>query len=68
MQNDESNKELSIEESFDELEKIFSRMEDEETGLEETFGLYEKGLRLIKNVSSSIDRVEKKITILEEEE
>ena len=43
-------------------------MEDDDTGLEETFGLYEKGLRLIKNVSSSIDRVEKKITILEEEE
>lgn len=68
MQKDESNKEFSIEESFDELEKILSRMEDDETGLEETFGLYEKGLRLIKNVSSSIERVEKKITILEEEE
>ena len=27
MQKDESNKELSIEESFDELEKILSRME-----------------------------------------
>ena len=68
MQKDESNNELSIEKSFDELEKILSRMEDDETGLEETFGLYEKGLKLIKNVSSSIDRVEKKITILEEEE
>ena len=68
MQNDESNKELSIEESFDELEKILSRMEDDETGLEETFGLYEQGLRGKGNVSSRIDRVEKKITILEEEE
>ncbi len=60
--------ELTIEESFEALEDILGLMEDDKTGLEETFSLYERGLKLIKNVSSSIDRVEKKIQILEEEE
>ena len=43
-------------------------MEDEETGLEDSFRLYEEGLKLIRRAEAGIDRVEKKIRILNEEE
>lgn len=61
-------KELTIEESFSKLEEILGKMEDDETGLEESFKLYEEGIGLVKKVSESIDKVEKRIKILSEEE
>lgn len=61
-------KELTIEESFNKLQKILDKMEDDETGLEESFKLYEEGIGLVKKVSESIDKVEKRIKILSEEE
>ena len=60
-------KELTIEESLARLDEILKSMEDDSTGLEETFRLYEEGLKLVRNASSSIDRVEKKLRILVEE-
>lgn len=60
--------ELTIEESFERLDAILEKMEDEETGLEESFRLYEEGLKLIRRAEAGIDRVEKKIRILNEEE
>ena len=59
---------ITIEQSFEQLEEILRRMEDEETGLEESFRLYEQGLKLIKHAGDSIDKVEKQIRILNEEE
>ena len=61
-------KELTIEESFNKLQEILDKMEDDETGLEESFKLYEEGIGLVKKVSESIDKVEKRIKILSEEE
>ncbi len=61
-------KELTIEESFSKLEEILGKMEDDETGLEESFKLYEEGIGLVKKVSENIDKVEKRIKILSEEE
>ena len=60
--------EMTIEESFDRLDEILGKMEDEQTGLEESFRLYEEGLKLIRRAEAGIDRVEKKIRILNEEE
>ena len=61
-------KELTIEESFNKLQEILDKMEDDETELEESFKLYEEGIGLVKKVSESIDKVEKRIKILSEEE
>ncbi|MBQ1423964.1 MAG: exodeoxyribonuclease VII small subunit [Lachnospiraceae bacterium] len=65
---EEAEKSLSIEESFARLDEILEKMEDEETGLEDSFRLYEEGLRLIRHAESGIDKVEKKIRILNEGE
>jgi len=58
--------ELKIEESFSKLDEILEKMENEDTGLEEAFKLYEEGLKLVKTTESSIDKVEKQIQILKE--
>ena len=59
---------LYVEECFDRLEELLSSMESDKTGLEETFRLYEQGLKLLKTASESINSVEKQIRILNEEE
>lgn len=58
----------TIEENFNELNKIIEKMENEEVALEETFELYTEGLKLIKDCNNKIDKVEKKIKIIESEE
>ena len=61
----EENKEMTIEESFARLEGMVKALDSDEITLEESFKLYEEGMKLIKDVSGRIDLVEKKIKILE---
>lgn len=57
---------MNIEEAFDALEKLVEKMESGEASLEETFLMYQKGMELLKECSSKIDRVEKKMMLLNE--
>lgn len=61
----EENKEMTIEESFARLEGMVKALDSDEITLEESFKLYEEGMKLIKDVNGRIDLVEKKIRILE---
>lgn len=58
----------SIEETFGELEEILTRLEDGESSLEESFQCYEAGMKLVKQCSQMIDKVEKQIVVLNEDE
>ena len=60
-------KEQGIEEILAELEEIVEKMEDRDSSLEETFALYEKGMKLVRDCTGKIEKVEKKIQILAEE-
>lgn len=62
-----SGKEKGIEETLEELEALIEKMEDRSSTLEETFSCYERGMKLVKEVSGKIDRVEKKLMILTED-
>ena len=64
----EAAKAPGIEESFKLLDELLSKIEDEETPLEEAFSLYEQGLGLIKNAGAQIDRIEQKLSLLGEED
>lgn len=55
----------SIEKNFEELGKIIEMMDNDEVSLEESFKLYEKGMKLVKQCNDKIDKVEKKINIIE---
>lgn len=61
-------KAASLEESFQQLDDIIEQLEQEDVSLEESFRLYQTGMKLIKTCNASIDKVEKKIIILEKEE
>lgn len=54
-------KSKSLETAFEELDVLVARMEDRELPLEDTFKMYQEGLRLLKYCNSAIDKVEKKI-------
>lgn len=55
-----------IEDSFEELKNIIAKLEDKGIGLEDAFKEYEKGMKLIKETNEALDRVEKKILVLQE--
>ena len=61
-------RELTIEETFKELESVLERMETQEISLEESFACYEKGMKLVKYCNDKIDKVEKQIMVLSEEQ
>lgn len=58
-------KELTIEEAFEELDGILKAMEEDKLPLEESFEMYKNGMELVKLCSLKLDKVEKKITVLE---
>lgn len=59
--------EMSLEEAFAGLEELTRSLEDDGLTLEESFNAYKKGMDLLRLCSSRIDRVEKKVLVLNEE-
>lgn len=58
--------ELTLEEQFQSLEEVVNRLEREEVSLEESFQLYYRGMELLKKCNETIDTVEKKVLMLDE--
>lgn len=58
--------EKTLESSFEDLETILSKLEDNTTNLDDSFQLYQQGIKLLKTCNDSIDKIEKKIVILNE--
>lgn len=63
----ENEKKQSLEEMFVQLEGVITEMEKDGVSLEHSFELYNKGMGLLKECSRSIDEVEKKVLILDED-
>ena len=55
----------SIEKNFEELGKIIEMMDNDEVSLEDSLNLFEQGMKLVKHCNDKIDKVEKKINIIE---
>lgn len=56
----------SVEENFNEIEKIIEEMQKEDVTLDRSFELYNQGLKLIKDCNGKLDSMEKQIKIIEE--
>ena len=54
----------TFEESLAELEKIASKLEGGDLGLDEAIKEFEKGIKISKECSEKLDQAEKKINIL----
>ena len=59
-------KKENLEEMFKDLEELIGKMENEEITLEQTFDLYNNGMELLKKCNLSIDEVEKKVLVLDD--
>ena len=57
----------SLDEMFAQLEGVIAEMEKDGISPEHSFDLYNKGMGLLKECSKSIDEVEKKVLILDED-
>ncbi|MEE1191631.1 MAG: exodeoxyribonuclease VII small subunit [Blautia sp.] len=62
----EVREDLTIEESLKELDEIVERLESREISLEDSFSIYQKGMELLRQCSSKIDTVEKKMLKINE--
>ena len=59
-------KEMKLEETFTKLNQIVEQLEKPEISLEESFTLYQEGMKLLKHCNDSIDKVEKELIVLGE--
>lgn len=55
----------TLEQSFERLEQILAQMENDETTLDQSFKMYQEGMKLIESCNSQLDKVEKQIIVLE---
>lgn len=59
-------KQLSLEEAFEQLETVIEKLEQPDTSLEESFEAYKEGVSLVNLCNGMIDRVEKEVKVLTE--
>ena len=59
-------KKENLEEMFDRLDQVIGTLEGEDVSLEEAFGLYDQGMKLIRRCNQTINEVEKKILVLDD--
>ncbi len=63
----EKEKRESLEQLFGKLETVITDLEGEDVTLEDSFRLYNEGMNLLKKCTQTIDEVEKKVLILDED-
>ncbi|SDZ99376.1 Exodeoxyribonuclease VII small subunit [Lachnospiraceae bacterium NK3A20] len=56
--------EISVEAAFQQLQALLQNMEKDDTTLEDSFRSYEEGMKLIRICNDRIDRVEKKVQMM----
>ena len=61
-----ADKEMKLEEAFEKLNLVMEELEKPDVGLEDSFALYQEGMKLLKLCSDSIDKVEKQLVVLSE--
>lgn len=64
MKKEINKKEFNIEDSFKSLDKIIVQMDDEKCSVEKSLELYEKGIKLISDISSRIEKIDKELKVL----
>lgn len=61
-------KKKNFENSLNELEEIVEKLERGEMSLDESIEIFQKGVTLSKDLTKMLDEIEKKITVLVENE
>ncbi|MFG6328490.1 MAG: exodeoxyribonuclease VII small subunit [Lachnospiraceae bacterium] len=58
-------KKMTLEQSFENLDNIIEKLQCGELTLEESFKMYEEGMKLVKNCNDALDKVEKKLITID---
>lgn len=61
-------KKFSMEQAFSELETIVKELEDDSTELLDSVALYTKGVKLLKECNDNLDKIEKEIIVIGDED
>lgn len=56
---------VSLEDTFAEIEAIIAKMEQPDVTLDESFSLYKNGVECLKTCNELLDAVEKKMQVIE---
>ena len=56
-----------LETAFDQIEQLLQKLQEGEVSLEESFRLYEQGMKLLQKCNENIDHVEKQLLQIDEE-
>lgn len=64
---EEKKEEFNLEEAFERIDVLLEKLGDREVSLEESFSLYQEGMKLLKQCNDRIDRVEKQMLQIDEE-
>jgi len=59
---------MTLEKSFERLEEIIASMEKGNTTLDESFKMYQEGIKLVESCGKQLDKVEKQIIVIGEKE
>ncbi len=59
---------MTLEETFEKIDKVMERLSDDSLPLEESFSVYKEGMELLDGCKKIIDDVEKKVTELAKED
>lgn len=63
----EEKEEQTLEEMFENLDEVIMTMEKMDISLEESFRLYHTGMDMLKSCSDRLDKIEKKMLMLDSE-
>jgi len=55
---------LTFEEAIESLEKVVKNLSSPEIALEDAFKAYEEGVSLLKHCNATLDKVEKKVMLI----
>lgn len=61
-------KKMTLEQSFESLDSIIGQLQSGELSLEESFKKYEEGMKLVKSCNDTLDKVEKKLIVIDNKE
>ena len=59
--------EKTLDEMFQELDKLIQAMEEPEVSLEDSFQMYHQGIDMLKACNDKMDKIEKKMLVLDRE-
>ncbi len=62
-----SEEKITLEERFEQIEKILEQMESKDISLDQAFALYKEGIEELKAANEMLDGIEKAMLVLNEQ-